>query len=72
MTSKQAGTEGAAFSADAEIHELLDRQIIEYRKAVGYFRLELSVEGGCVVSWQEAARAAARCGLVPSGHQAAA
>ncbi len=39
-----------------DFHELLDRQIIEYRKVVGYHRLEMSIEEGRMVTWSEAER----------------
>ena len=54
-----------------DFHELLDRQIIEYRKVVGYHRLELSIEEGRVVSWLEAERDVSSY-LRSKGHRAAA
>lgn len=55
-----------------DFHELLDRQIIEYRKVVGYRRLEMSIEEGRVVTWPEAEREVSVGLRGTSGNQAAA
>jgi len=58
MTKTHAGTMGVveANIEDMGFHEMLDHQIIEYRKLVGFQRLELSIQEGRMVSWAEAER----------------
>ncbi len=55
-----------------DVHELLDRQIIEYRKLVGYHRLEKTITEGRVVPWPEAACEVSASLAGHSGHEAAA
>ncbi|QBG47083.1 hypothetical protein EGM51_06625 [Verrucomicrobia bacterium S94] len=43
-------------SGELDFHEMLDQQILEYRKVVGYRRLEMSIVEGRVVTWPEAER----------------
>lgn len=57
MTNTHAGTMGVVESDnEIDFHELLDRQIIEYRKLLGFQRLEMSIQEGRMVSWAEADR----------------
>ncbi|MDZ8120369.1 hypothetical protein [Pontiella agarivorans] len=59
-------------SDEREFHEMLDRQILEYRRVVGYHRLEMSIEEGRVINWPEAEREVSAAIRRKSGHQAAA
>lgn len=51
------------------VHELLDWQIIQYRKAVDEYRKILSKEQHRCVSWQEAELEFSKMGLENTGEQ---
>ena len=55
MKNKQVSTKGEERTTEcAGIHELIDWQIVQYRRAVNEHRLDLSKAEGRCVSWQEA------------------
>ena len=59
----------AGGKACKNIHDLLDWQILQYRKSVDEYRVELSKEQHRCVSWQEAEQQFSHMGVDRKGEQ---